>query len=246
MITRRTPPWGTIAAVGVVSLFAAAIFGYAFVQNAVRADKQAALVPFIPSASLQDPSTQIPGVVVTTYQGGNHVQAPARVAYDISPPAGGPHDQYWAACNGVVYPAAVRNENMVHSLEHGAAWITYDPARISGDAIEALRTRAADQPYTIMSPYPGLDSPISLQSWGHQLKLDQPDDARIDQFLQALRSNRYTDPESGASCRALNPAQFDQNNPPPWDPTPPPAAQKINPAPPLPAQPPDAEPTTGS
>ena len=34
-----------------------------------------------------------------------------------------------------------------------------------------LTGKVQNQPYMVMSPYPGLDQPISLQSWGHQLKL---------------------------------------------------------------------------
>jgi hypothetical protein len=120
-----------------------------------------------------------------------------------------------------VYPTAVRTENMVHSLEHGAIWIAYNPDRISGDALKKLQDRVEGKPYTMMSPYPGLDKPISLQSWGHQLKLDSPDDQRIDQFLVALLGNPYTYPEVGASCDALGPGYFDPAAPPAFDPAPP-------------------------
>ena len=41
----------------------------------------------------------------------------------------------------------------------------------------------------MMSPFDGLDSPISLQAWGYQLKLDNADDSRIDDFIRALRVN---------------------------------------------------------
>jgi hypothetical protein len=71
-----------------------------------------------------------------------------------------------------------------------------------------------------MSPYPNLNSPISLQSWGHQLKLAEATDPRIDEFIQALRRNQYTHPEVGASCDALGPGYFDVNDPPPFQPLP--------------------------
>jgi hypothetical protein len=179
------------------------------------------MAPFTPTEKDHDPSKRIPGVVTVDYPGREHVKAPQRVAYDRSPPFGGRHDGYWAACNGVVYPTAVRTENMVHSLEHGAIWIAYNPDRISGDALKKLQDRVDGKPYTMMSPYPGLDKPISLQSWGHQLKLDSPDDQRIDQFLVALLGNPYTYPEVGASCDALGPGYFDPAAPPAFDPAPP-------------------------
>lgn len=217
VVARRSPPWGTIAAVLVVLLFAGAVFGYFLIKKS----DQNALQAFSPSASNQDPSTTISGVVVKTYAGGSHVTRAQRVAYTQSPPSGGAHDQYWAACNGVVYPSAVRSENMVHSLEHGTVWIAYNPDKVSGSALDSLSARVTGKPYTMMSPYPGLDAPISLQSWGHQLKLDDANDPRIDQFIQALRRNQYTHPEVGASCEALGGDQFDQDNPPAFDPAPP-------------------------
>ncbi|MDQ4103132.1 MAG: DUF3105 domain-containing protein, partial [Actinomycetota bacterium] len=62
---------------------------------------------------------------------------------------------------------------------------------------------------------------VSLQSWGHQLAVDNVKDPRIDQFLRALRQNPYTHPEVGASCDELGPGRFDLDNPPPFDPKPP-------------------------
>ena len=75
----------------------------------------------------------------------------------------------------------------------------------------------------VMSPYPGLDSPVSLQSWGHQLKVGDVNDPRIDEFISSLKQNQYTHPEVGASCDAIGPGGFDQDNPPPFAPPRPPA-----------------------
>ena len=49
-----------------------------------------------------------------------------------------------------------------------------------------------------MSPFAGLDKPISLQAWGYQLKVDNADDGRIDEFISALRQNAPSEP--GATC----------------------------------------------
>ncbi len=174
---------------------------------------------FEPSAENKDPSKDIEGVVVTEYKP-THARPGQRVAYDKTPPYGGAHDPYWADCSGTVYAKAVRVENMVHALEHGAVWLAYDPARVSGGALRTLAAKVDGQPYLMLSPYPGLDVPVSAQSWGHQLKVPRPDDPRIDQFIAALRDNPYTTPESGAPCRT-NPDRFDITNPPPFDPSPP-------------------------
>jgi len=91
-------------------------------------------------------------------------------------------------------------------------------------ALETLKAKVDGQPASVLSPYPGLSSPISLQSWGHQLAVTSPDDERVDQFIRSLRLNRFTYPEVGASCDALGPGYFDQDNPPPYEPAPPESA----------------------
>ncbi|KDQ03076.1 membrane protein [Rhodococcus qingshengii] len=173
---------------------------------------------FVPSIDNPDPSEAIDGVVTVDYPAAQHVRPNERVAYTYSPPFGGRHDSVWANCTGVVYPQAIRTENAVHSLEHGAVWITYNPDLVSSEDQARLAQRVEGMSYTLMSPYPTLDSPISLQSWGRQLKLDNAADARIDQFVSALRVNPNTYPEVGATC-SVPVTSFDPNNPPPFDPT---------------------------
>jgi hypothetical protein len=75
-----------------------------------------------------------------------------------------------------------------------------------------------NQPYLSLSPYPGLGSTVSLQAWAHQLKVDSAADPRIQEFITALRQNRWVYPEAGATCQEPG---FDITNPPPFDPTPP-------------------------
>ncbi|HEU0087377.1 MAG TPA: DUF3105 domain-containing protein [Pseudonocardiaceae bacterium] len=168
---------------------------------------------FFPTDTDPDPARRIPGVQVFEETNGTHLSATERVTYARVPPTGGPHALAWAECTGTSYDVAVRNENMVHSLEHGAVWIAYHPEQISGAALQALARRVQGQPYTMLSPYPNLPAPISLQAWGHQLRVDDPEDPRIDQFLQAMRANPYTSPEVGSPCEAF-PGTFDPANPP--------------------------------
>lgn len=220
----RSVPWAWITGVAVVLMFAAAVFGYAVLQGRSNTARDAAGAGFTPSATEQDPSARIPGIIKRSYQGGQHVTGAEQVAYTQSPPLGGTHDQFWAACNGVVYDRPVRTENLVHSMEHGAVWIAYNPDQVTGDALGALTRRVQGKPYTVLSPYPGLSQPVAVQSWGHQLTLADTADPRIDQFLAALRANPYTHPENGASCQALGPGRFDQDQPPPFRPAPPASA----------------------
>lgn len=176
---------------------------------------------WLPSEENPDPSVDIPGIYAGPtglYANRNHVQLPARVAYDRFPPVGGPHDSVWAACDGVVYDRPVRNENMVHSLEHGAVWIAYNPATISTDDLTHLRGLVAQVSYLVMTPYPDLPTAVSLQSWAHQLALDSATDPRLPEFLLALLRNPYLTPEPNATCAQ---PRFDVTDPPTFDPTPP-------------------------
>ncbi|SNR77118.1 Protein of unknown function [Haloechinothrix alba] len=225
MVSTRQIPWGTIAAVVAIVALAAVVFGYYLVESAPqRAQEQreeAAAEEFTPTADNPDPSEDIEGITIESYEPALHIQRDQRVDYDHSPPIGGPHEGTWAACNGIVYPEGVRSENMVHALEHGAVWIAYNPDELDAEEREQLEVRVEGRPYTMMSPYPGLDAPISLQAWGHQLKVEDAEDERIDQFIVALRRNTNTYPEARGTCDALGPGQFDPDNPPPFDPTPP-------------------------
>ena len=204
----KPKPWGMIIGVIVVVLMAGGVFTYAFTQINEKEK-------YVASDENKDPSDNIDGVKKVKYDGAQHVTAEQRVAYDQSPPFGGPHDQAWANCAGTVYDKAVRNENMVHALEHGAVWIAYNPDKIKGGALDTLKKKAEGQPYMMLSPYPGLDKPISLQSWGHQLKLDSADDERIDHFITSLRENQYEHPEPGGRCDSDG-TGFDPTNPPPF------------------------------
>ena len=49
VVTKRSTPWGMIAGIVVVVLFAGAIFGYYVVQNNAKQEKAAALAVFTPS-----------------------------------------------------------------------------------------------------------------------------------------------------------------------------------------------------
>ena len=87
---------------------------------------------------------------------GKHTSA--NVDYDQSPPVGGAHNPVWQNCG--YYDKPVRDENAVHSLEHGAVWITYSPD-LPQDQVTELQNTAQSQTYILVSPYPGLDSPWS-------------------------------------------------------------------------------------
>ncbi len=118
------------------------------------------------------------------------------VDYPQDPPAGGPHDPSWQKCQ--VYDAPIRNENAVHSQEHGAVWITYQPDLPEADR-KVLAALSEDQPYLLISPYPDLAEPIVASAWGAQLRLDDVNDPRLGAFIAEYAGNG---PEPGATCES--------------------------------------------
>jgi Protein of unknown function (DUF3105) len=124
----------------------------------------------------------------------NHVQG--SVQYTQTPPVGGNHAPVWQNCG--VYSQPIANENGVHSLEHGAVWITYQPNLPAGQVAKIVAA-AKNQSYVLISPYPGLPAPVVASAWGKQVTLTGADDPRLTQFIRAFENGPQT-PEPGAAC----------------------------------------------
>jgi len=135
----------------------------------------------------------IAGVETFTIQSAQHTPDP--VAYPQSPPVGGMHDPQWQTCG--FYDAPVRNENAVHTLEHGVVWITYAPD-LPLAQVDALRQITVINDRLLVSPYPGLDAPVVLSTWDRQLRLDSVDDPRLLEFITAYAGQS---PEPNATCQ---------------------------------------------
>jgi hypothetical protein len=139
---------------------------------------------------------QLAAVQTFDFPGGDHTSDP--VTYDQTPPAGGPHDPAWEDCG--VYPQPIRNENAVHSLEHGTVWVTYRPGLAPSD-VQSLATalHAVKSGKTMLSPYDGLPAPVVVTVWNAQLDLTGADDPRLALFL-GVYGDGHTAPEPNASC----------------------------------------------
>ena len=134
---------------------------------------------------------------VQTYDvgpGGEHTEG--AVDYAQSPPVGGEHNSIWQNCG--FYEEPIRSETAVHSLEHGAVWITYSPD-LPQDEVERLRDLAQSNDYVLVSPYPDLDSPVVASAWGKQLNLESAEDPDLERFIGAYSQGPQT-PEPGAAC----------------------------------------------
>ena len=178
-------PWGVIAGSAALGVALVALLVYAVLNQGGGRD------PII-----TDPDNNISGVTVADEEelGRNHVAG--TVDYPELPPAGGDHNGVPQTCD--VYSEAIAPEHAVHSLEHGAVWVTYNDDA-SEDDVATLEDAVQGNPYRLMSPLPEQESPIVLTAWGRTLEVDSADDEQVDQFLRAYTNGPQT-PEKGAAC----------------------------------------------
>lgn len=121
-------PW-TIAAITVVVLLVGGLIAY-----------------FVTRPSTHTAAPQ--GVQTFSNLSRNHVSG--KVNYPQTPPVGGNHNAVWLNCG--IYTSPVANENAVHSMEHGAVWITYQPTLSAAD-VTTLQHAVAGKSYVVLSPY---------------------------------------------------------------------------------------------
>jgi len=133
---------------------------------------------------------------VKFYDGLSSKHVTTQVTYPQSPAVGGDHSATWTTCG--IYNEPVEQMRAVHSMEHGAVWVTYRPDLPAAQAKE-LRDLVGSQTYVLLSPYPGQESPVTVTAWGVQLTLDTSSDARLKSFLATYIQGRQT-PEPGAPC----------------------------------------------
>ncbi len=183
--------WSWIGLTSLAAVIALSIIGYAIYQNWER------------GRSWKSKADSIHGIV--DYRDTNpdltsdvtHDWGPLK--YTITPPVAGSSNYNWQRCAGDVYTSQIANEHAVNSLQHGAIWITYNPDTLPKDQVALLAQKVRGiGDYILMSPYPGLKSPISLQAWGFGLQVKSATDGRIDQFIKDLRINASMDP--GVDC----------------------------------------------
>jgi hypothetical protein len=184
--------WGPTALFAAVIALAVGIIGYGgwqVYQNGLTYQQRAARIDGIQDYTQRE---------AELLKGSQHQWG--SIDYKYKPPFGGKHNENWQRCLGDVYTAPIASEHAVHSLEHGAVWITYRPD-LPADQVEMLGKKVRGNDHMLMSPFPGLDKPISLQAWGYQLKVDKADDPRIDEFVRALKTQ--AGPEK-ATCSSGN------------------------------------------
>jgi hypothetical protein len=118
------------------------------------------------------------------------------VTYAEVPPVGGPHANEWQNCG--FYAGAVPSERAVHSMAHGAVWITYSPD-LPQDEIDKLKAIAAKNDYVLVSMFEGLPNPIVASAWNHQLDFKVAGDPDLLMFVAVLQHGHGL-PEPDGPC----------------------------------------------
>ncbi|MBT2511029.1 DUF3105 domain-containing protein [Streptomyces sp. ISL-98] len=128
--------------------------------------------------------------------GRNHVTK--EVSYPMTPPVGGDHSQVWMNCERDVYKKEIPKVNAVHSLEHGAVWVTYNDKASDAD-VKKLEEKVRKTSYSLMSPVKDQSGALMLSAWGKQVTVDSASDPRVEQFFTKYVQGPQT-PEPGAPC----------------------------------------------
>ncbi|OKI23858.1 hypothetical protein A6A08_01150 [Nocardiopsis sp. TSRI0078] len=126
----------------------------------------------------------------------DHVDEGETIEYEVYPPAGGPHYPVWQDCG--VYEEPLIPEYVVHSQEHGAVWIAYDPG-LSEAGVQILHSYYSPGDYLVISPAEDLPAPVVASAWGSQMHLEDPADPRLVEYLVEYVQGDGT-PEPGAAC----------------------------------------------
>ena len=167
--------------------------GFSMVSVAVPVAVAVAAMLVI-SACSADPEEQVEAdlvsVVIADRLSSGHQEGP--VAYETSPPLGGDHAGIWQDCG--FYTSPILDETAVHSMEHGAVWLAYEPS-LDDPGLEEF----AGNHRLVIAPYPGLNGPLVATAWGAQIALTGSDDPRLDLFLAEF-TDRDVAPEPGGPC----------------------------------------------
>ncbi|CAN5297831.1 hypothetical protein BH24ACT19_BH24ACT19_22260 [soil metagenome] len=141
------------------------------------------------------PPPEDPPEGVQTFPATSNGNFEGPLSYEQDPPTNGDHSPGWQKCG--FYSSPIENERAVHSMDHGAVWITYQPD-LPQEQIETLRDLARED-YVLVSPYPDLRAPVIATAWRNQLELEGADDPRLRQFVDQFRVTE-TAPRSGNGC----------------------------------------------
>jgi hypothetical protein len=136
-------------------------------------------------------------VPIDNNDGGQHIPVgQAGVGYSERPATSG---QHWnttrdtpagvpAPADWGVYDFPLPDEVLIHNLEHGGIGFHYDCPDGCEDVVNDLEDiLPRNKSQFIMSPYSGMEKRIAITAWLHHMFLDEVDEERILEFIDAYQ-----------------------------------------------------------
>lgn len=115
--------------------------------------------------------------------GREHVPAGTIVQYNSNPPTSGSHYSEWVSEK--FYDKEIPDGHLVHNLEHGDVWISYNP-RIAPEIKSRLKKFASSK--VVITARFGNEKDISLAAWtrldNFNLENGVLDEARVSDFIK--------------------------------------------------------------
>ena len=139
---------------------------------------------------------EINGHAITGFSGaGVNAHSDQPQTYEMTPPVQGTHGGA-APCG--VHGSPIPDENFVHSLEHGAVGLLFDPTKVTPEDIKKLEALASEADENVVSaPYEGMEPAFAIASWGERMDLDELDITAVNEYIDAFAGKG---PEAGQTC----------------------------------------------
>ena len=151
-------------------------------------------------SSFEDPRLQVFDDGLTT-PGQDHLQGQL-FPYPTTPPYGGPHSGNLLPCG--IYEDEQPFESIVHTMEHGAVVLYFQPDVFTTEEVAELRVLGSailrDGKRFVLTPNRQISQPIALASWGRLLALDRVEEQTVLDFVAAFENDGPEKLDRGRAC----------------------------------------------
>ena len=176
---RRIRRWSFLGAAGTIAVLIIASFALSSFPGGIGSDGR--------TSAVEDVGTSV------AILGADHIPTGESANYNSTPPTSGNHWGSPADCG--IYGEELRDERVVHNMEHGHVIISYNLD--TGDTASLLEL-AKDLPslenWGIVRPYAGIEEgTVAMTAWGVIDLVQGVDEESIRTFYGTYIRNRFSD-----------------------------------------------------